>query len=438
MRGTSPQAHYANESPTKQPRVAGHSLSLSQRLPQGLSRLRQGSSRRGFTIVELLIVVVVIAILAAITLVAYNGITANAKESALKADLNTTAKKVGITQAETGSYPSSEPAGLPDSIQYSQTNSGQGFCATASKDGKAFHITQDGTIQSGACSGHTIAGGGGGGSTEIAANSPIQNVTSAQCQALPTFTGSNNDAVRTVTDNRGGTTRTYEIAKLADGKCWMLTNLKLGSTTGAITLTPADSDVASNFTLPQLVVDEGPEYSQPPAFDTPLVFGPVVGDTGSGATNYGYLYNFSAATAGESRASHGVSSGDAPHSICPAGWQLPRSGYADIGSWPHLGPFLSNNFAALDIAFGGTGTNADYGDPRVALWNSGGPFKGVFSGSWSYGYSNQGSQGVLWSASSYPSEATNAFHFYLDQHTVNPGSDNISRDTGLGVRCLLQ
>ena len=59
--------------------------------------------RRGFTIVELLIVVVVIAILAAITIVAYNGITANARDSALKADLNTAAKKAGIAQAETGS-----------------------------------------------------------------------------------------------------------------------------------------------------------------------------------------------------------------------------------------------------------------------------------------------------------------------------------------------
>ena len=426
MRGISPQTPRTTET-TKR-------LGLVLERPSGL---RQGSARRGFTIVELLIVVVVIAILAVITLVAYNGITASARESALKADLTTTAKKVGISQAETGSYPATKPSDLPDTIQYSQTNAGQGFCATASKDGKAFHITEGGSIQNGACSGHTIAGGGGGG-TEIAANSPIQNVTPAQCAALPTFTGSNTSAIRTVTDNRGGTTRTYEIAKLADGKCWMLTNLKLGSTSGPITLTPADSDVASNFTLPQLVVDGGPEYSQPPAFDTPLVFGPVVGDTGSGATNYGYLYNFSAATAGESRASHGASSGDAPHSICPAGWQLPRSGYADIGSWPHLGPFLSNNFAALDIAFGGTGTNADYGDPRVALWNSGGPFKGVFSGSWNYGYSNQGSRGVLWSASSYPSNATNAFHFYLDQHTVNPGSDNISRDTGHGVRCLLQ
>ena len=38
--------------------------------------------QKGFTIVELLIVIVVIAILATITIVAYNGVSQRAKESA--------------------------------------------------------------------------------------------------------------------------------------------------------------------------------------------------------------------------------------------------------------------------------------------------------------------------------------------------------------------
>lgn len=48
----------------------------------------------GFTIVELLIVVVVIAILAAITIVAYNGIQNRAKASALQSAVSQAAKKV--------------------------------------------------------------------------------------------------------------------------------------------------------------------------------------------------------------------------------------------------------------------------------------------------------------------------------------------------------
>lgn len=53
---------------------------------QGLDTMQRGRGK-GFTIVELLIVVVVIAILAAITVVSYNGITAQAEDSALKTAL---------------------------------------------------------------------------------------------------------------------------------------------------------------------------------------------------------------------------------------------------------------------------------------------------------------------------------------------------------------
>ena len=57
---------------------------------------------RGFTIVELLIVIVVIAILAAITIVAYNGIQSSARNSKAKADIANLAKAVHAAKLNTG------------------------------------------------------------------------------------------------------------------------------------------------------------------------------------------------------------------------------------------------------------------------------------------------------------------------------------------------
>jgi prepilin-type N-terminal cleavage/methylation domain-containing protein len=61
---------------------------------------------RGFTIVELLIVIVVIAILAAITIVAYNGIQNRSKLSSAQSTENIVAKKAEAWNAIQSSYPS--------------------------------------------------------------------------------------------------------------------------------------------------------------------------------------------------------------------------------------------------------------------------------------------------------------------------------------------
>lgn len=59
----------------------------------------------GFTIVELLIVVVVIAILAAITVISYNGISQQAKTSASLSTAEQVRTKATVWSTLTGSYP---------------------------------------------------------------------------------------------------------------------------------------------------------------------------------------------------------------------------------------------------------------------------------------------------------------------------------------------
>lgn len=71
-----------------------------------VNNLQQLRAERGFTIVELLIVIVVIGILAAIVIVAYNGVQNRAKTSKAQSAASAVIKKLEAYRAdETGSYP---------------------------------------------------------------------------------------------------------------------------------------------------------------------------------------------------------------------------------------------------------------------------------------------------------------------------------------------
>ncbi len=69
--------------------------------------------RHGFTIVELLIVIVVIAILAVVTVVAFNGMQARAQFTRLNGELGSINKAIALYQAENGTYPVTGTFGAP-------------------------------------------------------------------------------------------------------------------------------------------------------------------------------------------------------------------------------------------------------------------------------------------------------------------------------------
>lgn len=81
-------------------------------------------TKKGFTIVELLIVIVVIAILAAISIVAYNGIQARAENTKTISAVSAWAKALQMYKIDNGSYPSINSClGAPST--YSNAHSGR-------------------------------------------------------------------------------------------------------------------------------------------------------------------------------------------------------------------------------------------------------------------------------------------------------------------------
>lgn len=75
-----------------------------------LNNIKNMQKDRGFTIVELLIVIVVIGILAAITIVAYNGIQNRSKTTSAQSLATNVAKKAEAYNAIANGYPATRAA----------------------------------------------------------------------------------------------------------------------------------------------------------------------------------------------------------------------------------------------------------------------------------------------------------------------------------------
>ena len=176
-----------------------------------------------FTIVELLIVIVVIAILAAITIVAFNGIQDRARASAAAQSSSQAAKKVKVWQVDneaitptcskfyelvtgtTSGAPTdpTPPATGPCAFTYKDTSyqyasyTAGSYCATATVGNKSYKVTES-TGQAGVgCPGHGV--GGTAAITNLAVNPSSETV------AFALNTGGGSTAVRTSADKYHGT-----------------------------------------------------------------------------------------------------------------------------------------------------------------------------------------------------------------------------------------
>lgn len=128
------------------------------------SVLKAGRGRGGFTIVELIVIVVVIGILVGVTVVSYTLITKGVNEQQAANSLQKFATAANTFKSESGMYPSvmdqldfTPAEGV--SLQYSYMSSNDSFCATATYKGADAYIKSGSReVTSGGCPGHGVGG----------------------------------------------------------------------------------------------------------------------------------------------------------------------------------------------------------------------------------------------------------------------------------------
>lgn len=104
--------------------------------------------RRAFTVVELLVVIIIIGVLAAITIVSYNNITQNANTNSIKTDLTNFSKSLEVsrTSSSTDVYPDTAAlAGLKPSngatLTYNYVSGSKHYCLEETLSGVTYSIT---------------------------------------------------------------------------------------------------------------------------------------------------------------------------------------------------------------------------------------------------------------------------------------------------------
>lgn len=134
-------------------------------IPSNFLILRSKKADKAFTIVELLIVIVVIGILAAIVIVSYTGIRQRAIDGLLHGDLSGATSSLEVLNLQNGQYPidlasTHLNAQGGTSYQYTYTSSANAYCLTEIYGMMAYMVTNTNTTpQAGVCPGQIPPGG---------------------------------------------------------------------------------------------------------------------------------------------------------------------------------------------------------------------------------------------------------------------------------------
>ena len=236
--------------------------------------------------------------------------------------------------------------------------------------------------------------------------------------------------------------QSYNVAKLADGKCWMTTNLNLA---GGTVLSSDKSDVPSTnyYTLPASTTISSGTSVQSGQFSSDTTA--YVFNTGNNTTTCNSstpcnsYYSWLAATAGGKDSSGNAVSTDgynAVYSICPKGWRLPTSTTSNANAQTSPN-WKTGDWYAIATAYGANLESNYYNSSDTNFYNDAGPGTNpnfLLAGSYYNGWFYLGdSTGYYWSSTA--SSSTNAYDLYFSSGSVGLAS-NSNRRRGASVRCV--
>ena len=135
----------------------------------GRQTVSKRSELNGFTIVELLVVIVVIGILATITAVSYVGVSAKAKTAVLQSDLKNASSQIDMYQVENSQYPTStsvlnDNKGLKLSpnntlLSYTYDDTANYYCLTMKSGTIVTSIKNNASVTNGYCMRNLVKNG---------------------------------------------------------------------------------------------------------------------------------------------------------------------------------------------------------------------------------------------------------------------------------------